>query len=419
MTFNGSPVEVGAGSTLMLGETAPVAPAQAVGDSRPDSVDRPIKNAVILGGGPGGLATAIELAKQNVKVTIVEVRDEHYSRPHQLNVRQATVDTLAMYGVEKEVRQSSGWDPTRALPGDPSRVSSDPESLIHSPSVGQVRISDVEKALYDQANKLGIQYLSHSVGVLAPPPADGPNKGLYGLTVRDADQNDGHFTPTGKSVDFGHPDLVIAADGANSPTRQLLGIPFQEMSAAKPYLGGLVHKSIGAQYKQMTMTENGEPVHVMATGHALYPQTWISAEVDSAHANMSESDRVAYFCNEASQITGQDVKPEDIDFGKGQLTKVQNREAATASAGDNVVLIGDAARTGSVWVSGGLNLALTTDVANVVKMVKDVNSGEVNRSQALQAYDQSTLAATKCWHEAGARELGGLPAAPVASARVQ
>jgi 2-polyprenyl-6-methoxyphenol hydroxylase-like FAD-dependent oxidoreductase len=102
----------------------------------------------------------------------------------------------------------------------------------------------------------------------------------------------------------------------------------------------------------------------------------------------------------------QDISTNDIGWGAGQVTTVQNRRADTTTAGDNVVLLGDAAGTGSVWVGGGLNLALTTHLSALEALATRMSLSS-DRQTALKIYDQTIQWATTVWHEAGAAELGG------------
>ncbi|MBS2034098.1 FAD-dependent monooxygenase [bacterium] len=122
---------------------------------------------------------------------------------------------------------------------------------------------------------------------------------------------------------------------------------------------------------------------------------------------MSAQERTTYLAQRSEVLLQQRVTPEDIGWGAGQLTVVQNRRAEQCTAGSNVVLVGDALRTGSVWVSGGLNLALTTDAYNLEQLVDGINIQGQSREQALSDYDARSTLATLAWHAAGRDELEG------------
>ena len=369
---------------------------------------KPVKSAVIIGGGPAGLSAAIKLAEEGVKVTIVEARDENYVRPHHLNARQSTLDALADLGVYKDVQAASGWveDPTGTDPHKPRLMT---EGLFHGesartiwePSVAQVRISDVERALYARANELGIEYRPHTRAVIGEANEDK----MYSLSLETGSYVEGQWKADGQPQPFGTPDLIVACDGAGSPTRQQVGIPFLEVSEPHFYLGGHIDKKLGPEYRKMVLLDGDERLHLMATGHARYPQTWVSVETDASVKTMTQEQKTELLARRASQIMEQDVKPEDITWGAGQITIVQNRKAQTAVAGNNLVLLGDSARTGSVWVSGGLNLALTGDISALLHMVKGINERGYSREGGMSIYDARVRLATECWHRAGAQEL--------------
>jgi hypothetical protein len=175
------------------------------------------------------------------------------------------------------------------------------------------------------------------------------------------------------------------------------------------YLGGLVEQPLEAanNYRKLACYEGEELRHYMATGHARYPQTWVSVEADESVRQLSPEERTSYLAHRASLVMGKKIRPEDITWGAGQITVVQNRKAETTTSGNNLVMIGDSVRTGSVWQSGGLNLAMTSDIKNVVQLVHHINAQDFSREHALYQYNLRTQAATRAWHEAGTRELSG------------
>ena len=362
----------------------------------------PVKSAVVVGGGPGGLAAAIKIAEMGVKVTIVEARDANYQRPHQLNARQCTLEGFQEYGVYESVQQASGWgDAVQS----PQRKGLHGESVrtIQSDSVVQVRISDVEKALYQRTQALGIKYLAHHEVHLGEPD----ERGMYPVSLQPVSQVHGQFLKIGPAESIGIPDMIVVCDGAGSPTRSRLGIEFVEESQAHTYLGGQVNLPLddpGGFVKQIVQ-EGQELRHFMATGHKKYPQTWVSIEADASVRQMTPEQRTELLAKRASQVMGKAVSPDDIVWGNGQVTMVQNRRAARTVAGNNVVLLGDSARTGSVWQSGGLNLALTSDVHNLMLLVEGINDRGQSREHALRVYDLKAQMASRAWHRAGENEL--------------
>jgi 2-polyprenyl-6-methoxyphenol hydroxylase-like FAD-dependent oxidoreductase len=355
---------------------------------------RAIETALIIGGGPAGLAAAIKLAERGMQVAILEMRSPDYSRPHHLNAREDTLHSLRDLGVYEQVRQASGWEEHPVCESEWQPLHGQADLTLKEASVGQVRISDVERALYEKSQRMGILFLE---GQTAQLQAEA--NGMYSVNSQPV--------AGGPAESMGQPDLVVVADGANSPTRRALGIEFVDESSPRYYLGGLINKSIGPDFRKVGLHDGNQLVHMMATGHSKYPSTWISVEGDESLKTMSTEERDRYLAERGSILMNQKITPEDIGWGSGQMTVVQNRRAAEATAGENVVLIGDALRTGSVWVSGGLNLALTTDVYNLEQVVDHINIRGLTREQALHDYDIRSTLATKAWHEAGSDELEG------------
>lgn len=378
-----------------------------------DANTRPIDRVVVVGGGPGGLASAIRLAERGLPVTVLEIRETDYERPHHLNLRQSTLDTLQELGVYEQVMARSGFTrreeilhegefrAPEATSLSRGRFGVNARKLIDSDSVTQVRISDVERALYDRAVELGVQVDKGWKGRLEPV-ADGPDAGMYHLTAeRVRRTDDGGFEPTGETRDMGTP-LVLVAEGTNSPTRDALGIEFEVKSEPTYYLGGHVDVNLGPiTRKDVQSWNDGFQQKLMATGHMRYPQTWVSVQCRPEVAAAPKEERTRQLCEGASEILNRDVKPEDIAWGAGLVTVVQNRAAERAHAGLNVLLVGDTSRSGSVWASGGINLALSVDPDHVVKVVHEVNTGQRTRAQAMAAYDVKIAWATDAWHAAG------------------
>lgn len=171
---------------------------------------RDIETALIVGGGPAGLASAIKLAERGIQVAVLEMRSANYSRPHHLNAREDTIHSLRDLGVYESVRQASGWKehPVCETRWTPQHGQAD--LTLAGDSVGQVRISDVERALHEKSRRLGVVFLEGQTARLEPGP-----DGMYSVVAQPVQG--------GQAESMGQPDLVVVADGANSPTPQVPG----------------------------------------------------------------------------------------------------------------------------------------------------------------------------------------------------
>lgn len=396
---SGGEVKQTAWGALMIEDPSPVQ------DAPRQPYRAPVEKALVVGGGPGGLAAAIKMAEQGIRVTVVEVRDSDYQRPHHLNARLSTLQEFQEFGIYDQVREASGWsdEVDQAIQGKVALV---PRTIVQSESVAQVRISDVEKALYQRAQQLGIEYIPHHRAHLGEPDENG----LYSVELEKVSLESGVPVGTGQRQAYGKPDLVVVCDGAGSPTRKSLGIDFLEESEPRVYLGGQVNQALDVEdkgYKKLASLEGDQLRHYMATGHQKYPQTWVSVEADAGVRQLSPEERTEYLAQRASAVMGKRITAEDISWGAGQITVVQNRRAERTVAGSNVVLLGDSVRTGSVWQSGGLNLALTADIRNLTRTLESINQSGFTREAALKNYDNRSRVATTAWHQAGQRELSG------------
>lgn len=389
-----------------------------------DSQQQATKQAVIIGGGPGGLAAAIALRKKGMDVTVVELRaDENgekpmHARPHQISLRQTSLDSLKQLGAYQEVIDKSGFveeESVVRIQGDQRQVESkvpEPVSrfkdamyihpgMLDTDSVSQVRLSDVEKALYGEAKKLGVKVQAGRTAELVK------NGDSYSVSTYKARLNGNQVEKEGPAQDLGTPHLVVVADGAGSPTRQALGIDVKGESEAKFYLGGHIQKGLGAKTTKVASQESGGFTrHVMGTGHKKYDQTWVSVEITPEEAKLTPQERTELLAQKAQYVfPGQSLSSEDVGWGAGQITTVQNRRAERTTAGDNVVLFGDAAGTGSVWVGGGLNLALTTHLKALDHLATSLATRPEGKERSLEVYDRTLQWATSRWHKAGADQL--------------
>lgn len=345
-----------------------------------------------------------------MKVTVLELRDS-YQRPVHLNLRQPALDRLGELGVSSEAiaafGQSIGEQRVSAGAGLISseldwllaeggkHTASTPAELMDTSIVTQAGTRDLEQALAATAAELGVEVISRSRALLAP--ISGSSKMSL---VRQSADDPNRLQP------MGVPPLVVVADGANSSTRQQLGIDFRPETTATYFVGGHLAVGVGPLVRKMVYnTEDGFRQHLMVAGHVKRDESWCLIEVEPEHRDLQGAELLEYFARNASRVVGQQVTPETVTWGGQALSLVQNRKASETAPADNVVLLGDSARAGFAWSSGGANLALTYDIDNLLAYV-DALEGGVEPGQARAQYAQRCDGISEAWLEPSRSEFG-------------
>lgn len=150
---------------------------------------KPPVAVVIVGGGPAGLATAIEARQAGARVTVVEKRNA-YQRPQRLFLFEHSLGLLEKWGVDSSELNKMG---------------------VGEECVGIVRISSLEEALLKRAQELGVLVIQDEFVELSQQKRS--------ITLEG-----------GESLPY---DILVAADGAHSSVRQALGIELDFMGQGK------------------------------------------------------------------------------------------------------------------------------------------------------------------------------------------
>jgi 3-(3-hydroxy-phenyl)propionate hydroxylase len=190
------------------------------------TVRRPV---VIVGAGPVGLAAAIDLAQRDVPVVIVDDADRIGEGSRGICWSKRTLEILDRLGIgERLVAQGVTWKLGKVFYGDELLFSFDllPEEGHKMPAFINLQQFYLEKALVERAlelKNLDLRWKNRVVGL------DRLNDGAR-LTIE---------TPDGRyRLDT---DWLIAADGARSTVRSLLGIDFAGVTFEDKFLIADVH----------------------------------------------------------------------------------------------------------------------------------------------------------------------------------
>lgn len=360
-----------------------------------------MRRVVVVGGGLAGLAGALVLARKGVRVTVLEARDENYSRPLHLNMKGLALKRLDRLGMLDEVLGRSGYT-AEQVEGIRAQFPPDdqtPEEMMDSSLLARVRISDLEQVLYERVAREGVEFRGHTTGHLHRE-----EDGNYSVISQRGRLEGADFVPEGVPQELGTPDLVLVTDGANSRTREQLGVEFRGESKTTWFVGALVNKPVGpVTTQQVKETSTGFLQHMMVTGHSRYPQSWALIEMEPRAVELPDQERTRYVCRKASELFREQISLEDLAWGGTHLSKVQNRRASQTRLG-NVLILGDAARTGFAWSSGGANLALTADLDSLLDLVEGLERGD--GEEAFTRFEESVDVASSAWLDHGAREFG-------------
>jgi 3-(3-hydroxy-phenyl)propionate hydroxylase len=179
---------------------------------------------IVVGAGPVGLTAAIDLALRRVPIVLLDDSDRIGEGSRGICHSKRTLEILDRLGIgEKLVAKGVTWQLGKVFRGDDLVYSFDllPEVGHKMPAFINLQQYYLEKALVDRAaeiQSIDLRWKNQVVGV------DRLNDGVR-LTVK---------TPDGVYVLDA--DWLIAADGARSTIRQLLGIDFKGLTFEEKFL---------------------------------------------------------------------------------------------------------------------------------------------------------------------------------------
>ena len=167
---------------------------------------------VVVGAGPVGLATAVDLAQQGVPVVLLDDDNKLSIGSRAICFSKRTLEIMdRLHCGERMVQKGVSWNVGRIFHQDEEVYSFDllPESGHHRPAFINLQQYYVEGYLHERAQELPQLDLRWSSRVTA------------------LEQCDGHVTLTVETPDGGYrlqADYVVAADGGRSTLRSLMGL---------------------------------------------------------------------------------------------------------------------------------------------------------------------------------------------------
>lgn len=194
--------------------THPVYPYRRAPEHDAPGKRRPV---VVIGAGPVGLATAIDLAQRGVPVVVLDDDDTVSVGSRAICYSKRTLEILDRLGCGEGVtRKGVGWSVGKVFRGDALAYQFDllPESGHRRPAFVNLQQYHLEAALVERAQALpglDLRWRHEVVEV-----ASASDAAFVRLTVATAD---GRY-----DLDC---DWVVVCDGARSPVRRMLGLDFE------------------------------------------------------------------------------------------------------------------------------------------------------------------------------------------------
>ncbi len=392
------------------------------------------KRAVVSGQSAGGILAAAVLAKAGYKVDAIELR-EGYTRNIQFSSRQAMVDELASIDpaladkfleisahiVKGSVSTTNGVQKFTTKeaprPGDPTAVPRTGEELLSGSPNMLVECKVFERVLFDWLKQQpNVTVHTNSVITLSPPD----DQGRYSVSMAPR--------KGGASVSLGTPDLVVVAEGGSSETRKQLGIESKATSPAARMIAGVVERPSGGRTAsnytdQKRADGTTERILQMALGSAKSERTWALVEVPEAElfdpgAGLDPASKEYRDAQQAliekhyrsgaalvMEVDITDAKLEGpFDGARPSLFTLQQKMSSRATAGSNVLGIGDFVGTGHFIVGGGLATAAVSHIERLKDLVFELELG-IDKTAALAKYNQGAIADTLAWGKRGVYEF--------------
>jgi putative polyketide hydroxylase len=305
---------------------------------------------LVVGAGPAGLAAAVELARHEVDVLLVERRRAPSSHPRATVLSLRSMELMRRWGLETAARARSAdvamsmlEAPTLARAGEGSAIE------VGYPSAAQSRVlSPTAPACIaqDDVETLLLEYLGRQRNARVEPGTElvGLARGADGAGARLRDVETGATRTV-------HARYVVAADGANSAARDTLGV---EMIGLDDVFAGVstlfrapLWDVVGPRRHLLYSVSHPEAVSaVLPTGAS---DRWLIGH--DTRADLSQDELLALI----RRAVGVHDLPATVERSRRFTAGAQ---IASAFRAGNVFMAGDAAHRVTPRGGTGLNVAL-------------------------------------------------------------
>lgn len=284
-----------------------------------NSIEKPL-SVLVIGGGPAGLATAIEAHNYGARVTIIEQREEH-SRPQRVFLVPSSISLLEKWNADIPNMYLCDFG----------------EFGVY----GFLQINQLENGLEKRVKDLGIEIFHGQFGGLL-------NGQAYIDTVGGV-----HI------LDY---DIIVGADGAHSQMRKSLGIDIECFGTAEGAWAFVnFENNDGITDVSYFYIESDHYIKkiTMPFGSVIFCQSFFNLPYlfDEISQDLLAADAMHRGWDKEAQLIkeGQFKKSNNIHISLQQAK-------AFSDVSQKAILIGDAAACGSFFHGNGVNTALKSAV---------------------------------------------------------
>ncbi|WP_419149664.1 FAD-dependent oxidoreductase [Pseudoalteromonas 'SMAR'] len=325
--------------------------------------------ALIVGGGMVGAAAAVKLAKQGIKVTVIEqnpISAEQVLNSDEVDIRVSAInrfseqllDELQAMPLLKKTRAAQ-YKQLEAYESKPGQLVFDCQELNSSHLGHLIENKLIQAALWQQFAVLDID-------VVSP-------QGLPLAITRDNDS----ITIAYSNQQF-TADLLIAADGGRSIIRQMAGIGVTGWQYDQHCMGVLIKLDAPQQEKTWQQFKPSGPIAFLPMQYPYANLIWYDngnklkqlKQLD--HKALKEQIKEAFF-----------ALPGDFDVEQVAVFPLARQHANTYVA-ERLVLVGDAAHTINPLAGQGVNLGFK-DVQALAQALE--SQEDIGSLKALKTYE--------------------------------
>lgn len=289
---------------------------------------------VVVGGGPVGLAAAIEAVDSGAQVTVVEKRKEYTRRQ-------------IVYLSDQSLQLLDRWHVT--LPSEFVFKVNEEESI------GLVPIHLIEELLSEQALQRGVIFIKGKFEKIESEQQ---------VQVRSGDE-----------IVFIAYDLLVGADGAQSKVRKELGITVENFGKRQ---GAFASVQLGSSVVGLDITE------------AIQTESGFIRRIKSPRGNIIVSQGFTQGVDEllnAAVLQGWNEEAQLIREGRGaivgEIPLVLMKADRFSDSVLSAIILGDASATGSFILGLGLNMGFET-VSNAVVLFQSLFSEDAKPYSAFE-----------------------------------